>query len=44
VDPPDPAESVLQRLDDLTVDVQGTPIREFLPEAYRVVTTEDPED
>ena len=38
VDPPDPPESVLERLDDVTVEVRGVPVTELLPEAYRVVT------
>lgn len=40
VDPPDPAESVLRRLDDLAIEIRGTPIKEFLPEAYRAATAE----
>ncbi len=43
VDPPDPPEIILRRLDDLALEVQGIPVAELLPEAYRVVTS-DPED
>jgi hypothetical protein len=43
VDPPDPPEIILGRLNDLGAEVKGTPVVELLPEAYRVVTT-DPED
>ena len=43
VDPPDPPEIVLGRLDDLAVEVRGSPVMELIPEAYRVVTT-DSED
>ena len=43
VDPPDPPETVLQRLDDLAVEVRGVPVTELLPEAYQVATT-DPGD
>ena len=40
VDPPDPPEIILGRLDDLAVEVRDTPVMELLPEAYRVVTTD----
>jgi uncharacterized Zn finger protein len=40
VDRPDPPEIILQRLDDLTIEVQAVPVTELLPEAYRVVTTD----
>jgi uncharacterized Zn finger protein len=43
VDPPDPPEIILGRLDDLAVEVRDTPVVELIPEAYRVVTT-DSED
>jgi uncharacterized Zn finger protein len=43
VDPPDPPEIILGRLNDLAAEVKGTPVVELLPEAYRVVTT-DPAD
>jgi uncharacterized Zn finger protein len=43
VDPPDPPEIILGRLNDLGAEVKGTPVVELLPEVYRVVTT-DPED
>lgn len=43
VDPPDPPEIILRRLDDLALEVQGIPVTGLLPEVYRVVTA-DPED
>ena len=43
VDAPDPPEAVMQRMDHLAVEVRGIPVRELLPEAYRVVTI-DPGD
>jgi uncharacterized Zn finger protein len=43
VDPPDPPEIILQRLDDVAVEFHGIPVTDLLPEAYRVVTT-DPGD
>lgn len=41
VDPPDPPDAVLVRLDDLEVTVRDSPVTGLFFEAYRVVTTED---
>ena len=43
VDPPEPPEIILGRLENFGTEVKGTPVAELLQEAYRVVTT-DPAD
>ena len=41
VDPPDPPDAVLVRLDDLDVTIRESPVTEMFLEAYRIVTTDD---
>ena len=40
VDPPEPPDIILGRLENLGAEVKGTPVAELLQEAYRVVTTD----
>ena len=41
VDPPDPPDAVLARLDKLDVEIRDVPIADLFSEAYRIVTAED---
>ena len=41
IDPPDPPDVVLVRLDELEVKIGDSPVAELFFEAYRVVTTTD---
>jgi uncharacterized Zn finger protein len=41
VDPPDPPDAVLARLDELDVEIRDVPIADLFSEAYRIVTAED---
>lgn len=41
IDPPDPPDVVLVRLDELDVKIRETPLVDLFAEAYRIVTTDD---
>jgi uncharacterized Zn finger protein len=41
VDPPDPPDGVLVRLDELDVKIRESPVTGLFLEAYRIVTTDD---